>query len=45
MARQAPAVSRVPVRLDDVTIAALTERTKTERITARSKAIRAAIRQ
>lgn len=35
----------VPVRLDEATIAALTERAKAEGITSRSEAIRAAVRQ
>lgn len=35
----------VPVRLDEATIAALTEKAKAEGITTRSEAIRAAVRQ
>ncbi|MGO1538470.1 MAG: ribbon-helix-helix protein, CopG family [Leucobacter sp.] len=35
----------VPVRLDEATIAALTERAKAEGITTRSDAIRAAVRE
>ncbi|MCW1249287.1 ribbon-helix-helix domain-containing protein [Acaricomes phytoseiuli] len=35
----------VPVRLDEATIAALTERAKAEGITNRSEAIRAAVRE